>query len=173
VPFAAALALTQTASLDAKPAVERRMEVAFDNPTPFTKRAVGTMSANKATLVAKVFIKDVQAGYLELEETGGTRRPKRRSIVVPVGQRRNRYGNMSKDAIAKLMARKDVFVGRVGGTPGIWQRRKGGVKLLILFKEETQYEPRFGFEEAVERAALSAFPRRFEAALMRAFASAR
>lgn len=175
MPFAIAKALTDTAKLDAQPAVERRIELAFDRPTPFTKRGVGIAAARKGTdPVATVFIKDVQAKYLSLEETGGVRLPKRRALVLPAGQRVNQYGNLPRGVVQRLLGRPDVFSGQVKGVGGIWQRRKGGkVKLLIRFESEARYQPRFQFAKTVEEIARTSFPRRLDDALASALRTAR
>lgn len=173
LPFAIALALTDTARYDVKPAIERRMIAAFDKPTPFTQRGVAHFPAHKATLAARVFIKDVQAKYLALEETGGVRKPERRALVVPAGQSTNAYGNLPRNTLKKLLARPDTFSGRINGTAGIWQRTRKGVKLLIAWRDSTSYQPRFAFRETAQAAAELAFPRRFEAAFSKALATAR
>jgi len=174
LPFATALALTDTARYDVKPAIERRIEIAFDRPTPFTKRGVAYKPAYKNRPVASVFVKDVQAGYLELQETGGVRRPKGRALLVPAKQRVNQYGNLPRGSVQRLLARKDTFSGRVNGQGGIWQRtRKGGLRLLVSYEDQADYRPTFRFYETAIDAAVLNFPRRFEAAMARALSTAR
>lgn len=174
LPFATAVALTDTARHDVKPAVERRIAQVFDRPTPFTKKGVGYLPARKSMLVSRVFIKDVQAAYLRLQETGGVRVPKGRAIPIPVGQRTNQYGNLPRATVQRLLVRPDTFSGRIGGQGGIWQRRKGGkLKLLIAWEPEAHYRPRFGFEMVARFTAEAHFARRFEVALDRALRTAR
>ena len=173
LPFATAKALTDVARYDVKPAIERQIEMVFDRPTPFTRRGVGYRPAYKNAPVARVFIKDVQAGYLTWQETGGVRTPKRRAIVVPVRQRVNQYGNLPRGSVQRLLARKDTFSGRVNGQGGIWQRtRKGGLKLLVAYEDRAEYRPIFNFHKVAREAAELHFPRRFGAALARAIATA-
>lgn len=174
LPFATALALTDTARYDVVPAIERQIDIVFDRPTPFTRRGVGYRPAYKNRPVARVFIKDIQARYLELEEYGGVRMPRKRALVLPVGQRVNQYGNLPRGSVQRLLARQDTFSGMVNGQGGIWQRtRKGGLKLLVAYEDRATYRPIFKFHETAKRAAEVAFPKRFGAALARAIATAR
>lgn len=174
LPFATALALTDTARFDVVPAIERQVDIVFDRPTPFTRKGVGYRPAYKNRPVARVFIKDIQARYLELEEYGGVRTPRRRALVLPAGQRVNQYGNLPRGSVQRLLARKDTFSGTVNGQGGIWQRtRKGGLKLLVAYEDWANYRPIFKFHETAKRTAEVAFPKRFGAALARAIATAR
>jgi len=173
LPFATALALTDTARNDVKPDIERQIDRVFERPIEFTRRGVGYRPANKSTLVSTVFIKDVQAGYLEIEEYGGVRTPKRRALVIPAGQKVNSYGNLPRGTVKRLLARKDTFSGRVNGVGGIWKRTRKGVKLLIAWEERAEYRPRFGFHETAMRSASFNFARRFENAFNRALQTAR
>lgn len=134
VPFASALALTTLAQ--GVQDTETELEIAtFDNPTPFTKRAFGKTPATKRNLVATVFIKNRtsaaggQNAYLEPYVDGGERSlGTKKAMLVPIGQRTNQYGNLPRNALARLKARPDVFVGAVtfkksGRTvSGVWQR---------------------------------------------------
>lgn len=174
LPFATAKALTFTARDTVKPAIERRIEAAFDNPIPFTKRGVGWKAARKTMLVSSVHIKPIQAAYLKLQQTGGVRRPKRRSLVIPAGQRVNRYGNLPRGKVKALIADPRNFVGRIGSTAGIWKRRKRGApKLLILFADSARYQPRFAFYVAARRAARRGFPMHFRRTFPEAIRTAR
>lgn len=152
IPFATAKALTQTAK-DAQKAVATRINTVFDKPTPFTQKAVGITPANKATLTSRVFLKDIQAAYLGLQITGGTRTPKKRAIVVPAqALRLNQYGNIPKGKVKALLSRSDTFSGRINGVPGIWQTTKRGkLKLLVLYKPQATYKKRFPFYEIAKR----------------------
>lgn len=174
LPFAIARALTETARDSVKPAIEKRIETAFDNPTPFTKKGVGWVGATKARLVATVLIKPIQADYLKLQETGGTRKPKGRALVIPSQIRLNKYGNIPRRKLQQLLQKPNVFSGRVGGVGGVWQRMKGGkLKLLARYADSADYEPRFDFAKTAEARARVAFPQRFADSFRRAMATAR
>lgn len=174
IPFATALALTRTAQ-DVQAEVQASMDKQLDRPTPFTKRGVAIKRATKSKLVSEVFIKPIQAGYLGYQIEGGTRHPKGKAVVVPVGTRKNKYGNMPKGALKRLLARNDTFSGEVKGIPGIWQRtRSGGVKLLIAYERKVEYTDKpFTFQVTAERKARERFPIRFDEAMASALRSAR
>ncbi|MDA5503284.1 hypothetical protein PGS44_17235, partial [Yersinia ruckeri] len=70
IPFAAAQALTSVARQIAA-AQKVGMQRNLDNPTPFTVNSVGSFGARKDRLQARVFVRDIAAGYLEPFEFGG------------------------------------------------------------------------------------------------------
>jgi hypothetical protein len=138
VHFGVARALTQTAKA-ASETVASKLPTIFDRPTPFTQKGIGFTSAKRDSLTATVFVKDVQAGYLMMQETGGVRAPRPGSpINLAVKQRLNAYGNIARGAIARLKAKDDVFAASGNNArtrhlkPGIYERsmqgkrRKGG-----------------------------------------------
>lgn len=177
LPFAAALALTRTAQ-DTRDAITVNLPKTFDRPTPFTRQGIGITTATKETLTATIFVKDVQAEYLRLEELGGTRKPKGQALVLPGGIKLNQYGNIPNKALAKGKASGKVFVATIKGIPGFWQRTQAkggdkGVKLLARFQKKAEYKPRFGFLTQAEAAITIAFFKHMPAALERAFRSAR
>lgn len=172
LPFATARALTWTAQ-DAKLDVEKRIDAAFDRPTPYTRKGVAAISASKRKQVSRVLIKDRQAEYLGLQEDGGTRKPKGRALVIPQ-DKTNKYGNMPRGYIRRVLARGDTFSGTVRGVAGIWQRtRSGSVKLLVAYEQKAQYRPRFQFERTAERTARTRFPINFERSFRQAMQTAR
>ena len=128
VPFAAALGLTNSAKRLAK--IEQRMMVRqLDRPTPFTVRGIRWQRANKAdyargVLHSRVYIMDKQAEYLRLQIEGGTRTPSGRAIAVPTSNvKLNKYGNLigGQGRIKRLLGRKDIFQGMIGGIAGVWR----------------------------------------------------
>lgn len=169
--FGVARGLTATAKF-ASEKMQQQLSTIFDRPTPFTQRAIGFQSASKGKLEARVFVRDVQAQYLQMQETGGVRRRMPgKPITLAVGQRLNQYGNISRGAIARQRQRDDVFFasGRDSRTshlpPGLYQRKKAGVrkrkgvkgkgqlKLLVAYEPEGKYKPRFRFQERVTKIA--------------------
>lgn len=131
-PYALAIGLTAIAQ-DAQRAVQQKMPTTFDRPTPFTRAAIGILPATTALPVAQVFVKDMQAGYLGIEETGGTRLPRPGApVIVPADIGVNAYGNIPRGALRRLKTRTDVFVatGKTPQTqhlpPGIYQRAATG-----------------------------------------------
>ncbi|KZL15125.1 hypothetical protein [Pseudovibrio sp. Ad37] len=186
VPYAISLALNETAQ-DIKANSEKALSRRLDRPTPFTKRGLALKRASKRNLSAVVFFKDRQADYLELQEKGGTRRPKRKALAVPFSQRLNKYGNLPRRSIDRLLKRPDVFQGEINGVEGIWQRPKRGkrrngsrgtkgrtgLKLLIAYEKSADYQPRLRFEEGARKTADARMKRNFRRAMQRALATAR
>jgi hypothetical protein len=95
LPLAAALGINDVAG-QIRDAEQSGLERDLDRPAPFTKRGLAVSRATKRKPVGVVGFKRVQAEYLALQATGGTRRAKGRAVVVPVNQRLNKYGNMPK-----------------------------------------------------------------------------
>ena len=83
VPYAAATALTRTASLAAKKELPAEMRRVFEGPTAYTLNSLFMVPATKDRLVARVNVKDSAAGgiapekYLQPEVSGGSRGEKR------------------------------------------------------------------------------------------------
>ena len=123
---------------------------------------------------AIILVKDKQAEYLGIQEEGGTRYPKRNSIPVPFNTRLNKFGNMPRTSIRRMLSRSDTFTGTIRGQAGVWQRKKdGGLNLLVAFETKTHYRARFGFADRVKRVVNVMAQRRFNQALRKAMASAR
>lgn len=172
IPFAIAKGLTATAK-DVQRELTTEMSKDFDRPTPFTQRAIGIAIARKDTLTARVFIKDIQLAYLGIQVDGGTRLPKRRALTLPTDIPLNQYGNIPRRKLQQLLARRDVFSGRVRGVGGIWQRTRKGLKLLVAYQPRAQYRQRFPFYAVAQRTVERVFVPNLRAALDAAIASAR
>ena len=173
IPFATARALTTTAKL-VQARLTREMPDIFDRPTPFTMRAIGVTSASKSNLTATVFVKDQQAKYLEIEETGGTRTPAKTALVLPAQIKRNLYGNIARGALQRAKAKSNVFIGTVHGVGGFWMRtNNGGVRLLAEFKAKASYKPIFKFNERAEQSVRRIFPSRLRLTLDQVMGTAR
>lgn len=159
VPFAASLAINEVAG-EISEAEPLGLARDLDRPTPFTKKGMFVSRATKRKLTGVVGFKRIQSEYLGAQASGGTRKAKRRAVVVPVGLRLNKYGNMPRKSLAKALAKPGTFSGTIKGTAGIWQRpktgvqRRGGVgrkgktglKLLAIYKDAVRYKPRLKFE---------------------------
>lgn len=168
-----AKALTATAK-DLQGFEGRRVKRQLDRPTPFTEKGTAITPARKGQLKASVFYKSIQAGYLEKQEEGGTRQPRGRAVVVPVGARLNRYGNMTRGQVRQLLARPDTFSGQVGRAAGIFQRLKGGrLKLLVAYEPRVSYRPRLGFRPAMAQRSRRRLPVELARAMRQAIATAR
>ncbi|MCP5197672.1 MAG: hypothetical protein H6974_12950 [Gammaproteobacteria bacterium] len=126
LPFAISAALNSTAFAVQK-ASRRRLETAFDRPTPLIKGATRVEKATKQNLTARVFIDPKRAGVLKTHEQGGPRGDQRLEKFLrgqgwlPAGWRAvptdylplNRYGNPRQAEVTKI----------INGLP-----RAGGIK---------------------------------------------
>ena len=101
----------------------------------------------------------------------------------------NRYGNLAggQGRIKRLLAKKNVFQGTIGGVAGIWQRPKrgkrsrgdsgtigqSGLKLLVVYESSTQYQPRFDFYGIGARSVRTNISKEMDKAIARALQSAK
>ncbi len=191
LPFAAALALTATAR-GAAAAVTREIERVFDRPTPFTKRAVAVEPARKGNLRARVFLRDIQAGYLAPSILARRQVATKRAVLNPKAVKRNAYGNIPRRELARLKNDPRVFVGRIKTTKGtelagvfrrVTKKGAGGkgkgpvpagrLQLLIAFGRGVELKPIFDFAGIVTASVSETFAGNLGDAMTRALASAR
>lgn len=199
VPFATALALTNTAR-DCGRALADELPKYLDSPTPFTLRAFTIQRAEKSRLSARVFAKDAQGKYLKWQIDGGARAPNRKLQRLPAEIALNAHGNMPAGEIKRLIAlakagkrvskargskigvssKVDLFYGDPGGgrPVGIYKRIVRGdqeflVPLVIMPQGPVQYRPRFPAGRIVKDTAARVFPDHFRAAMRRAISSAK
>jgi hypothetical protein len=179
-PFAIARAMTVTVK-QAKLAEDKHILEAFDKPTPFTQRAVAFTGATKNNLQASVFVKDVQAKYLEAEAEGGKREFKsfeqqfadggQVQVALPgSGAQINQYGNLTKAKIKQIAAAvntggksKRLFLGHPKGSTlpsGIYTRMPNNTSIVpvLVFAAQAVYQKRFRFNEVGRATITAAFP---------------
>lgn len=132
IPFALALGATRLAQ-GVQAAETDEIKQTFDNPTPFTEKALAIVPAKKKAPVAIVFAKDIQDAYLAPYVVGGDRSlGGKKAMLVPINARTNAYHNLSRNQLATLKGKPNVFVGTVRfkksgkAVSGVWQR--GAVK---------------------------------------------
>ncbi len=197
IPFATAQALTGVAQQIAaaeKTAFQRKLE----NPTPFTVNSVGSAGARRDNLIAKVFVRDIAAGYLEPLEFGGVHKLNGQSLLNPKNVKLNKYGNLSRNKLSQLKAKPDVFIGDIDGINGVWQRvkakkgKKGKKrqkrsangthrarvknpmpKLLIRFGDALPVKPTLGYMDRAEKMAAGLIPGALSKAIDEALRTAR
>ena len=163
MPFAGAMALTRTAWDVKKKELDPALDEHLDRPTPFTKKAIRVQGATKAHLVAYVRVSPLQARYLRFQIRGGTRTPNKKALLLPVGQKVNKYGNMPRKAVGNLLKSPKVFSGVPHGRtqPGIYKRLgpKGRkqLKLMVSYEKKATYKKRFPFYQLAERQAKKSF----------------
>ncbi|HHB7295498.1 TPA: hypothetical protein ACN7KW_002841 [Klebsiella pneumoniae] len=123
IPYATAQAMTAVVRQIAaaqKVVLGRKLE----SPTPFTVNAVGSSGARKNDLRAKVYVRDIAAGYLEPFEFGGDHKLNSSALLNPKNIKLNKYGNMPRNKLSQLKAKSNVFIGDVNNVNAVWQRRK-------------------------------------------------
>ena len=163
IPFALSKGLNDTAT-EAINAMKAQLPKKLDRPTPFTMRAFALKRSTKRNLVATVYVKPIQAEYLEYQILGGTRRPKGKALLVPRGVRLNKYGNIPRKRVQTLLARPDTFSGTINGVAGIWQRghhtktgrwstagkaKPTSLRLLVAYEPKASYRPLFPMQKIV------------------------
>ncbi|ECI4646667.1 hypothetical protein DQY68_20875 [Salmonella enterica subsp. salamae] len=197
-PFALSRALTETArkiEQAEKKALQRKLE----SPTPFTVNSVRSKGATKSRPVAKVFIMDKAAEYLEPFEFGGVHHLNSRALLNPKDIRLNKYGNIAKNRLSTLKSRPDVFIGKIkneaGDISGVFQRRKyqkvkkrakrskNGTrrarikqrppKLLIRFGDALPVKPVLGYMDRANAMAGALLPSEMSKAITEALRTAR
>jgi hypothetical protein len=157
VPFASSLMLTSLAGRVGQSWQADMLEV-LDRPTPFTMKSVMVIPARKTHLVATVRIRDIAAQYLEPFVDGGPHfLGGKRGLLKPKNVPLNAYGNLSKNKLATLKAKGNVFVGPLAlrsgqRVNGVWQRvapsakaKGGALKLLIRFADTQPVTQRLDF----------------------------
>lgn len=174
MPFAMAQAINGSTDI-AKKDVARHFKQRLDQPRSFTLRGLRVRRASKARPVATLFVLPIQSRYLAPQEEGGQRRPRGRVLLDPVNTRVNRYGNIPRRQVARLLARRDTFKATIKGVTGIWRRMRGGraVKLLIAFDRVQRYRKRIEFRKTVVGSVRRSLRRSFGQTLRQAIASSK
>lgn len=163
IPFATSLALNSMAAKIIE--VEKKnFQSTFDRPTPFTMNAMGMIPATKNNPQVTIFVKDIQATYLDPYEFGGKSipaKPGNVAMLVPKAVGTNAYGNIPYGKMQQLLAmtmprtfsatkvnsygaraalpeRKMYFIGSVtrGGktASGLWMRTPGNKGLKLMIR---------------------------------------
>ena len=200
INFATAQALTALAK-EVQADEIRNIATTFKKPKPFTQKSVGIQGARKDTLQAKVFVRPIAAKYLEPYEKGGAHVLSGRALINPKNIKLDSYGQLPRKALARLKARKDIFIGPVktksGVINGVWQRayhrpkgsergrshqggevRRGAnttgrLKLLIRFGDALAVNKRLNYRSHARALIDRRFNALFSEAMGKALASAR
>ena len=172
IPFATSVAINNTL-FDLKKEMAKQMDKKLDRPTPFTKRGFFINKAKKNLLVGVLLMKDIVANYMQYQIEGGTRTTGKR-IPVPYqpNARLNKFGNIIGKKTG-LIKKNTQFIGNLGGTEGVYERTKQGVKLIIGFERSVNYRPRFPFYIIAEKFSGAVFDKKFAKAFERALKSAK
>jgi hypothetical protein len=177
IPYATSRALN-TIAYQLQQELGKEIDKKIDRPTPFTRKSWLYLRSTKAKLTAIVYAKQIQARYLSIQETGGTRTPLRRGIPIPVGQKKNQYGNIPRTAVARMYNATNgkYFSGIPKGgrfqTPGIYQRLgkggRAGIRLMVKWQDTAGYRKRTDFSGVATRV----IRQRFEGELKKQIANA-
>lgn len=188
IPFAAASALNNIAfRVQKQEKIKAKKEI--DRPIPFTLRGFRVKKANKMRLESRVFIAPIQWEYLQHIVSDSVRYPKRKFIGVPVKDnvKINKYGNVTGKRKG-LIKNKTMFIGKVKGISGVWQRgrvskkgqfssvRKKGdssVRLLYRLKSQTRYERSFNYFKHAKKVIDAWFSKDLDAAMRNAIRTAK
>ncbi|WP_428492149.1 hypothetical protein [Rhodopila sp.] len=191
IPFATSQALNSLA-FSVQKAERFNIQSTLAHPRPFTANSVQVQKATKATQTATVFIRPEVAKYLEPFEVGGLHvlPGKGATLLNPKNVGLDQYGQLTKNKLNQLAARPDVFVGKVNGVSGFWQRlpvtktvrsrtaRVGQkvvhhLKLLIRFGDALPVTKRLGFGVLGAKVVAADFTAAFGAALIKALRTAK
>ncbi|KAF1368731.1 hypothetical protein [Yokenella regensburgei] len=197
IPFATARAMTSVVR-QIRDAEQTAMKRRLENPTPFTVNSVRAAGATKNNLVARVFVMDTVAAYLDPFESGGVHKLNGQALLNPKNIRLNKYGNLPRNKLAQLKAKPNVFIGDVNGVNGVWQRRKAlsgrkGIKrqkssangtrrprvkqrppkLLIWFGDALPVKPTLGYMDRANTMANALLPSALNQAIAEAIRTAR
>lgn len=186
VPYATAQALNAVAQ-KIKDDATAQLTTVFDNPTRFTRNAYGITRARKSNLTAVVFAKDIQARYLAPSETGGDQvlSGGATKIATPVDITRAQWKRAGAGKFANLLGRPDVFVERIHGILGVWQRlpvkgrgRRGAapgqrLRLLLELKPPKPVKTRLDYRRRAMAIVKANLDSEFRKALAKAIATAR
>lgn len=174
IPFATALALTQTAA-DGQKAVRRTLPQRYTIRSKWLSSGIKTKKATKKRLESRVFSRDA---FMFDQEHGAVRKPKGRVFSLP---RKIRARPTSKIPVTKrpkaMLAKPGVFIGRTRrNQPAIYQKvgKRGKLKLLyLLHPNPVTIKPRLGLSDTVARVVRKNWKKNFGAAFARAIRTAR
>lgn len=173
IPFATSLAINAVAFTVQRAEIVG-MRQTFKNPRPFTAKSVQVDKATKANPTATISIRPEVAKYLQPYETGGVHVLPGRAALVPVNIKTDRYGQLPRNALQRLDAMPNVFVGEVHGIRGFWQRTKRhGLKLLIRFGDALPVTQHLGFYDRAQAIVKADLPAAMGWAMEKALATAR
>lgn len=189
VAFAVAKTVNELAKMAAEEE-KKRLSSFFDNPTPFTVNSVAVKYAKKGKPTATIYIRPLAARYIAPYEHGGKQfLGNKPADLVPISVTANQYGNLPRNTIKRYLNRKDVFLGKVGGVYGLWQRptaqqgrrgkgsklsnNTGKIRLLVSFTEPATTNKRLNFGSRAKVVVGRNVKQVFERQLATAIASAK
>lgn len=156
VPFATAKALTMTAR-DVRDVVRADLPKHFKLRGGWVARGITIQPASKSDWPHCIARAGSRDQFMELQETGGTKRPTKgaKNVSIPTAvttRRRNGGGRLPQSAKPRaLLDRKDTFVTDHVLRKRLRGKRPGAETLaLFLFRPEAHLKPRFEFKKTAE-----------------------
>lgn len=201
IPFATMKAINETAN-EVKKAEDRKIKRVFKKPTKATQNSVIILYAKKTRLEATVKIKDrpfsgsnasINA-YLNPHIYGGDRSRKGsekrlqsdnkmargKSLFPGQGIKLNKFGNITKAAMKRMMVGKNYFSVKHGSKaanhlrPGIYLRlSKRRISPMVIYGDKATYQVRFRFYDVANKVIDKRLTRNFSKALDHALRTAR
>lgn len=196
LPFAAALALTQTAK-DAQASVRASMPAKFTLRRQWIVNGIRIKPANKTTLEAWVYSKDA---FMARQEKGGIKtgkagggdftsssvaeankgvraRPAGGRVAIPTDNvLRNKSDIIRKSDLPAGLGKKAFVMGR-GATQVLARRfskgKRAGLQILYVLKASTHIKPRLGLEDITTKVVERRFAMHFNSAFEQAIRTAK
>ena len=182
IPFATSQALNDTARQSAMKDARRDAVRELDRPNPFTIKGFVYKKATKRHLVSSVIIERRRWEYMNAQVNGQVRTARGRGFPIQVTDagikflKRNKYGNITRTAIARASKRRDTFWGTVNGTQGLWRRvgsNNRQLNLLAALVTQTTYRARFKYKRSVYSTVSNTFNKAFAKRMTAAIRTAR
>lgn len=153
------------------------MESSIDRPTPFSINALRTFKATPSRLQAKLFVQPMQAKYLHYTVYGG--KPDKLLVPILKNIQLNQYGNIvgKRKGFAGIQAavkkgkankKRSLYLGKLRGTYGLWERDRTAnkLKLLIFLDKTPERKKRWNFRGVAYRVANQRLTRDVQDALI-------
>lgn len=174
IPFATALALTQTAA-DGQKAVRKTLSKNFVIRSTWISNGIRTKKATKKRLFSMVFSRD---SFMYDQEHGATRSPAGEVFAIPRGIRRRKESRVTrKQRPGVILHKPNVFIARTRtNKPAIFRRvgKKGRLVLLyFLHRGTARIRPRLGMAKTVQRVAKKNWKKNFGKSFARAIRTAK
>lgn len=182
INYAASKSINAT-MFDTRTEYQGYMRTKIDRPTPFTISGVRVRKTTKANLSGQIYIEKKRSEYMRIIIEGGVERPKQRALRGVTGNTRlNKYGNMTRNYITKMLSnKKKYFSGVPRGSrkrpAGVWQRMgKGGrksLRIMVTWDDEQIVKKQLEFYKPVAKEFEKRFHINFNKALIEAISSAK
>jgi len=132
----------------ARKAERGNLQDRLDRPKRFTLQSIAAQTARRTNdgWESRVYALPAMNATLTRLELGGN---EQRGLGIADPSISDRYGSLGRTGRQRLLRRRDTFEGTIKGYSGIWAREAGrrGVRLLVAYVTDPQWDPMLGFEE--------------------------